>query len=64
MMTRKQQAAERAALVALLGWAPEPEGASRENRYAATTGELWKYAAERFGADAADRCRNTQGSKS
>lgn len=42
--TLKQQAAERARLIALLGM--EPEDGTRDGRYAATTGELWKWARE------------------
>ena len=52
----KAQKQERANLIAKLGWAPEVM--TRDERYAATTGELWKWVAEQFGVDAADACRS------
>jgi hypothetical protein len=55
-MTRKQQIAARARLIALLGWAPEPPIAAE--RYCATTGELWQTVAERLGIDAANAARS------
>lgn len=58
-MSRKQPAKckqpERARLIALLGWAPEPPVAAE--RYCATTGELWQTAVEQCGRDAADAAR-------
>lgn len=53
---RRSEARERAALIAKLGMAPEKPG--KENRYAATTGELWSWVAEEFGIDEADRIRS------
>ena len=54
--TQAQQRVERAALIAKLGWQPEPPIASE--RYCATTGELWQSVAERFGIDAANHIRD------
>lgn len=42
--TRREEAMERAALIALLGWEKETHTASE--RYAATTGELVQWARE------------------
>lgn len=53
--TRRQQAAERAALIAQLGWAPEP-GIAAE-RYCATSGQLFQLVAEKFGLEVAENCR-------
>lgn len=55
--THRQQAAERACLIHQLGYPPEPEGCPRDERYAATTGELFQWVAERFGLPVAERCR-------
>lgn len=50
---RRTEARQRAALIARLGMEPEKPG--KENRYAATTGELWSWVAKDFGVDEADR---------
>jgi acyl-CoA synthetase (NDP forming) len=52
---RRARAAERAALNEALGMLPEPQGAPASERYAATTGELWCWVAERDEVEAADR---------
>lgn len=57
MPTLKQQRAERYALIATLGWTPEPEHCPPAERYCATTGELWELVAKRFGTTVANNCR-------
>jgi hypothetical protein len=54
---RRVDLAERGALIAQLGWAPEPVLTSPGEHYAATAGELFKWVAERFGLQAAESCR-------
>lgn len=44
---RRQGSAERVIAIRTLGLAPEPENAGYEDRYAGTTGELLKWAAEK-----------------
>ena len=43
---RRVCAEERAAYIAILGWAPETHGPGSPTSYAATTGELWRWALE------------------
>lgn len=58
---RRKHAAGRAALIAALGWPPETLDQGFGERYAATTGELWKWVAERDGVEVADRISNRFG---
>lgn len=48
--TLKQQRAERAALIAELGWPAEPVPCPRGEEYAATTGELRRWVLEQRAA--------------
>lgn len=59
--TPRQSAAERAALIAQLGWTPEPKGCCPGDRYAATAGELKRWVRERFGRAIADNCSRIAG---
>lgn len=58
MKTIIQHRAGRANLIAMLGWAPEI-GNNPDQRYCATVGELWQLVAEKYGIEAANRCRDS-----
>jgi len=54
----KMENAERDRYIAILGMAPEIR-TSRDERYAATTGELFAYVVEAHGLTAAETIRNS-----